>query len=219
MSSFYYGAHSSLHTQPAHSQHHAPGGAVAGGGGSGRSRRATRAAQAHQHHQKQQLRALRMQQKEAEESAMDKAMAARREFEMARSFDFEDDELFCPFNLMTDDDLQSMHSGSDRSSLSSGSPDNSPLQQQTQPIPIPAFLLNPARYPSAAMSHHVGQTYSSHGQQPKLHQPLAQRGQGKAIPIVDPSTRNVASPPPSISPARQQMMQAQHFVPAAQQVW
>jgi hypothetical protein len=210
MSSFYYGAHSSLHSQSAHSQHHAPGGAVAGGGGSGRSRRATRAAQAHQHHQKQQLRALRLQQKEAEESALDKALAARREFELARSFDFEDDELFCPFNLMTDDDLQSMHSGSDRSSLSSGSPDNSPLQQQTQPIPIPSFLLN-TRYP--ALSHQA-QVY-----QPKLHQPLAQRGQGKAIPIVDPSTRNVASPPPSVSPARQQMMQAQHFVPTAQQVW
>jgi hypothetical protein len=165
-----------------------------------------------------------LQQKEAEESALDKALAARREFELARSFDFEDDELFCPFNLMTDDDvrrsrpsliqltsqLQSMHSGSDRSSLSSGSPDNSPLQQQTQPIPIPSFLLN-TRYP--ALSHQA-QVY-----QPKLHQPLPQRGQGKAIPIVDPSTRNVASPPPSVSPARQQMMQAQHFVPAAQQVW
>ncbi len=109
--------------------------------------------------------------------------------------------------------LQSMHSGSDRSSLSSGSPDNSPLQQQTQPIPIPSFFLNSARYPSLGMS---GQAYAS---QPKIHQPLAQRSQGKAIPIVDPSTRNVASPPPSISPARQQMMQAQHFVPAAQQVW
>jgi hypothetical protein len=108
-----------------------------------------------------------------------------------------------------------MHSGSDRSSLSSGSPDNSPLQQQTQPIPVPSFLLNPARYP--ALSHQQqAQAYAS---QPKLHQPLAQRGPGKAIPIVDPSTRNVASPPPSVSPARQQMMQAQHFVPAAQQVW
>jgi hypothetical protein len=154
-----------------------------------------------------------LQQKEAEESALDKALAARRDFESARSFDFEDDELFCPFNLMTDDDLQSMHSGSDRSSLSSGSPDNSPLQQQTQPIPIPSFFLNTARYPSLGMS---GQAYAS---QSKLHQPLPQRSQGKAIPIVDPSTRNVASPPPSISPARQQMMQAQHFVPAAQQVW
>jgi hypothetical protein len=109
--------------------------------------------------------------------------------------------------------LQSMHSGSDRSSLSSGSPDNSPLQQQTQPIPVPVFLLNPQRYASG-----LHQAAYQHPQ-PKLHQPLAQRSQGKAIPIVDPSTRNVASPPPSISPARQQMMQAQHFVPAAQQVW
>jgi hypothetical protein len=112
-----------------------------------------------------------------------------------------------------------MHSGSDRSSLSSGSPDNSPLQQQTQPIPIPAFLLNPARYPSIGLSHHQAYSHAATTHQPKIHQPQAQRSQGKAIPIVDPSTRNVASPPPSISPARQQMMQAQHFVPAAQQVW
>ncbi|KAF7576787.1 hypothetical protein PtrM4_010270 [Pyrenophora tritici-repentis] len=31
--------------------------------------------------------------------------------------------MFCPFHLLTEDDLQSIHSsGSDRSSLSSGSP-------------------------------------------------------------------------------------------------
>jgi hypothetical protein len=111
--------------------------------------------------------------------------------------------------------LQSMHSGSDRSSLSSGSPDNSPLQQQTQPIPIPSFILNPARFPSVSLNHQSSQTFSQ-STQPKIHQPLAQRTQGKAIPIVDPSTRNVASPPPSVSPARQQMMQAQQFVPGAQ---
>jgi hypothetical protein len=50
------------------------------------------------------MRALRLQ-KEAEESAMERAMLFRREFDAARSFDFEDDELFCPFNLMTDDDV------------------------------------------------------------------------------------------------------------------
>jgi hypothetical protein len=36
----------------------------------------------------------------------------------------------------------------------------------------------------------------------KLHQPMAQRTRN-AIPIVDPSTRVIASPPPSVSPARQ----------------
>ena len=53
------------------------------------------------------MKALRLQQKEAEESAMlmEKAFAYRREFEMARDFEMEDDEMFCPFNLMTEDDV------------------------------------------------------------------------------------------------------------------
>jgi hypothetical protein len=29
----------------------------------------------------------------------------RREFEAARSFDIEDDEMFCPFHLLTEDDV------------------------------------------------------------------------------------------------------------------
>jgi hypothetical protein len=49
------------------------------------------------------MRALRLQ-KEAEESAMEKAY--RRDFEAARSFDLEDDELFCPFHLLTEDDVR-----------------------------------------------------------------------------------------------------------------
>ena len=53
------------------------------------------------------MRALRLQQKEAEESAilMEKAFAYRRDFEAARDFEMEDDEIFCPFNLMTEDDV------------------------------------------------------------------------------------------------------------------
>jgi uncharacterized protein DUF4452 len=53
------------------------------------------------------MRALRLQQKEAEESAllMEKIFAYRRDFEAARDFEMDDDELFCPFNLMTDDDV------------------------------------------------------------------------------------------------------------------
>jgi hypothetical protein len=144
------------------------------------------------------MRALRLQ-KEAEE---ERAMLFRREFDAARSFDFEDDDLFCPFNLLTDDDLQSMSSGSDRSSLSSGSPDHSPITQQVQPAPT--FLLPPSNF---------GTTFQpSNNSQSKIHQPLAQRIGAKAIPIVDPSTRTVASPPPSVSPGRQ-MMQAQQFMP------
>jgi hypothetical protein len=100
MSNFYYGAHAPLHQQPSHSQHRAPG-AVAGGS---RSRRATRAAQAWQNQQQQQLRALRLQQKEAEDLRLEKAQHA---FEAARGFDFEDDEMYCPFNLLTEDDVRS----------------------------------------------------------------------------------------------------------------
>lgn len=196
MSNFYgYGSlhHSSHHNMQSHQQHH-----------SGRSRRATRASAAHHNHNHKNARALRLQ-REAEELANQSAMAFRVNFDAARSFDFEDDELYCPFNLLTDDDLHSIHSGSDRSSLSSGSPEHSPLQQQIQPSP--AFLLPPST------------TFNAYHQatQPKLHQPLAQRIGAKAIPIVDPSTRAVASPPPSVpsvSPARQ-LMQAPQFIPAA----
>jgi hypothetical protein len=218
MANFYsYGAqHHSSHPNLQSHQHHA-----------GRSRRATRASAAHHNHNHKQARALRLQ-REAEELANERAWAFRQTFEAARSFDFEDDELFCPFNLLTDDDvsvdglsieflgieplttlpqLQSMHSGSDRSSLSSGSPEHSPLQQQIQPTP--SFLLPPSNsFPNPS--------YQAQSQ-PKLHQPLAQRIGPKAIPIVDPSTRSVASPPPSVpsvSPARQ-LMQAQQFIPAA----
>jgi len=135
---------------------------------------------------------------------MEKAWVFRQGFEAARSFDLEDDEMFCPFNLLTEDDLHSMPSGSDRSSLSSGSPEQSPTQQQIQPTA--SFLLPPSTAFSAFQSN------------PKLHQPQAQRS-GKAIPIVDPTTRSVASPPPSVSPARQ-LMQAQQFIPAsARRVW
>ncbi|KAF2401470.1 hypothetical protein EJ06DRAFT_556033 [Trichodelitschia bisporula] len=117
----------------------------------------------------------------------------RREFEAARSFELEDDETFCPFHLLTEDDLQSIpSSGSDRSSLSSGSPEQSPLQHQIQPS---TFLLPPTSAPFTP-------AYQQQATQPKIHQPLAQRTRN-AIPIVDPTTRAVASPPPSVSPAKQ----------------
>lgn len=138
--------------------------------------------------------------------------------EAAKSFEFDDDEVFCPFHLLTEDDvratltfphkpvqasdasaqLQSIHSSSssDRGSLSSGSPESSPLQQQVQPTP--SLLL------SSAPNAYVPGSYSQ--QHMKLHQPLAQRSRN-AIPIVDPSTRSVASPPLSVSPARQMQQQ------------
>lgn len=94
-----------------------------------------------------------------------------------------------------------MSSGSDRSSLSSGSPAQSPVAQQIQPAQT--FLLPPtASYQSRFQPNN----------QQKLHQPMAQRTGAKAIPIVDPSTRSIASPPPSVSPSRH-MLHAQQFMP------
>ncbi len=150
--------------------------------------------------------------------------------EAAKSFEFDDDELFCPFHLLTEDDvrlsllrkatstsrlitnmssqLQSIHSSSssDRGSLSSGSPESSPMQQQVQPTP--SFMLSsaPTQY------HPTSGNYAQHQQDMKLHQPMAQRTRN-AIPIVDPSTRSVASPPLSVSPGRQMLHHPQQFVP------
>lgn len=64
---------------------------------------------------------------------------------------------------------------------------------QAQIQPSTTFLLPPS-------TANFVPSYQQH--QAKLHQPLAQRSRN-AIPIVDPSTRVVASPPQSVSPARQ----------------
>lgn len=210
---FSYGAQ---HHQPhlnAHNNHSHHG---------GRSRRAPRISAAQHNKQFRQVRTPK-------EFVVEPPtlLAFRRDFEAARSFDLEDDELFCPFHLLTEDDvspmtlplghlrhpmssvelaltpdtqLQSIHSsGSDRSSLSSGSPEQSPLQHQLQPTPSFVLSTAPNPYTSAAFQ-------SSDAPQTKLHQPLAQRTRN-AIPIVDPSTRAVASPPPSVSPNRQMQQQ------------
>ena len=188
----------------------------------GRSRRAPRISAAQHNKQYRQVRTPK-------EFVVEPPtlIAFRRDFEAARSFDLEDDELFCPFHLLTEDDvsamplptgdlrhpsssvwdaltlgeqLQSIHSsGSDRSSLSSGSPEQSPLQHQLQPTPSFVLSSAPNPYTPAAFQ-------PSNASQTKLHQPLAQRTRN-AIPIVDPSTRNVASPPPSVSPNRQMQQQ------------
>lgn len=101
--------------------------------------------------------------------------------------------------------LQSIHSASssDRGSLSSGSPEGSPLQQQVQPTP--SFLLSSAPTPYQPGPQN---SYQPHHSQMKLYQPMAQRTRN-AIPIVDPSTRSVASPPLSVSPGRQMQPQQQ----------
>ncbi|CAK4030366.1 Hypothetical predicted protein [Lecanosticta acicola] len=122
-----------------------------------------------------------------------------RVLEAAKGFDFDDDEIFCPFDLLTEDDLVSIHStsSSDRGSLSSGSPDGSPLQQQVQPTPSLLLSSVPNTYNTSTFQQQ---------QNMKLHQPMAQRARN-AIPIVDPSTRSVASPPMSVSPGRQMQHQ------------
>jgi hypothetical protein len=147
--------------------------------------------------QKQQYRPARTQKEILEAAATSLFM---RDFEAAKSFELEDDELFCPFHLLTEDDLQSIHSsGSDRSSLSSGSPESSPLQHQLQPTPTFMLPSPSSSYTSHSSFQHNNTQINS---QPKLHQPMAQRTRNP-IPIVDPTTRAVASPPPSVSPARQ----------------
>ncbi|KAI9761024.1 MAG: hypothetical protein M4579_001287 [Chaenotheca gracillima] len=120
-------------------------------------------------------------------------------FELGRSFDLEDDLEFCP-SLLTEEDMQSIHSSSsDRSSLSSESPESSPMPRQIQPSQqvTPSFSLSSASQP------YVPQSYQN-ASHVKIHQPAAVRTRN-AIPIVNPSTgMRVASPPLSISPGRMQ---------------
>ncbi|KAK3080956.1 hypothetical protein LTS18_011588 [Coniosporium uncinatum] len=189
-SSFYYPQSNHSNHLSTHSSHNHHG---------GRSRRAPRLPAAHNQHK--QFRAVRA--KEVVEPAQ--MQTFRLNFENARSFDIDDDEMFCPFHLLTEDDLQSIHSsGSDRSSLSSGSPEQSPLQHQLQPTPT--FLLS-----NLSSAGHSPNTFQGASSQTKLHQPLAQRTRN-AIPIVDPSTRSVASPPPSVSPAKQMHQMQQQYL-------
>ncbi|KAI5362905.1 hypothetical protein Slin14017_G065860 [Septoria linicola] len=118
-----------------------------------------------------------------------------RVLQAAKGFELDDDEAFCPFNLLTEDDLNEIRSssGSDRGSLSSGSPSGSPLQQQVQPTPSISLLSSiPTSY--TPVNYHQPST--------KLHQPMAQRTRN-AIPIVDPSTRSASS----VSPGRQVQQQ------------
>jgi len=171
MSSYYhYNAHqhpTSANVQTASSHH------------SGRGRRAPRLSQ----NSHKQFRSVR---KEEEAVAVTNF---RQRFEAGRSFDLDDDMEFCP-TLLTDSDMHSIHSSaSDRSSLSSGSPEHSPQSHQVTPD---TFSLNSNSNP-----------YIPFQSQPtalKLHQPAAVR---RAIPIVNPNTGiRMTSPPSSISPGQ-----------------
>lgn len=142
--------------------------------------------------------------------------AFRTKFEAIRSFDLEDDLEFCP-GLLTENDvssptgstcsspalsdrnplqLVSMSSASERSSLASNSPDSSPTQQPNSVVSGFSLSSNSPPFVPPSLSQ----------QSMKLHQPAATRGRN-AIPIINPLTGiSMASPPPSVSPARMQPM-------------
>ncbi|KIW39322.1 hypothetical protein, variant [Exophiala oligosperma] len=195
MSTFYYAGHQqhqaqNPHPMPQSHNHH------------GRSRRAPRISSA-QNNQRQYRAPKAV--KEAVINEAPTLAAYRQRFEAGRSFDLDDDLEFCP-NLLSYDERQSVTSGSDRSSLSSGSPDSSPLQSQIQPQQItPSLSLS-----SAATSAYVSPpSYTNNNNHLKIHQPSAIRSRNNAIPIVNPSTGNrIASPPSSISPGMMQQTTA-----------
>jgi len=173
MSSYYqYNAHqhpTSAHAQSSSSSHHG-----------GRGRRAPRINQPH---------------KQARPRPQEAAAVInfRQRFEAGRSFDLDDDLEFCP-NLLTEVDMVSIHSStSDRSSLSSGSPQSSPQSSQAQVQPDSGFSINSNSNPYIP-------SYPSQPTTLKLDQPRVRN----AIPIVNPTTgiSMSKSPPQSVSPAR-----------------
>jgi len=198
MSTYFYGSHQQ-HVQNPHpmmqqTNHH------------GRSRRNQRMSST-QPSNRQYRQQQHQQQKQIEKVVVSEppALAAfRARFEAGRSFDLDDDLEFCP-NLLTWDERQSVTSGtSDRSSLSSGSPENSPLQHQIQPHLTPSLSL-----PSSAHSAYVSPPASfAMNHNMKLHQPSAIRSRNP-IPIVNPDTRTRMSPPSSISPGMMQQATVQ----------
>ncbi|KAB5528112.1 hypothetical protein GE09DRAFT_413436 [Coniochaeta sp. 2T2.1] len=185
---------SSYYHYNGHQQHPTPAtaAAVQHAHHGGRNRRAPRLSVS-QNAQQKQFRGVRSM-KELTETTHNLS-DYRMRFEVTRSFELEDDFDFIP-NLLTDSDRVSIAS-SERSSLASLSPESSPTQQPT--TVAPPFSLNstsPAFIPPSFQSHNSGL---------KLHQPAATRTRGNAIPIINPSTGiTMASPPPSVSPARMQ---------------
>lgn len=150
--------------------------------------------QQHHNHQQQQVQQPKLPEKvvNSEPPAL---TAFRARFEAGRSFDLDDDLEFCP-NLLTWDERQSVTSGSsDRSSLSSGSPQSSPLQHQIQPHMAPTLAIPAVSFSSPPTNYNMNAM--------KLHQPSAIRSRNP-IPIVNPDTRTRMSPPSSISPSMMQ---------------
>lgn len=202
MSNFYHGSHQQYmqnsHGMMPSSNHH------------GRARRnqrmsstqpSNRQYRQQQHQQQQQQQHQHKQAEKLVVSEPPALTAFRARFEAGRSFDLDDDMEFCP-NLLTWDERQFVNSGaSDRSSLSSGSPDSSPLQHNIQPHLTPLVLPGaPSAYVSPPQNFAMNNL--------KLHQPSAIRSRNP-IPIVNPDTRTRMSPPSSISPAMMQQAAGQ----------
>ncbi|KAI1449387.1 hypothetical protein F5Y02DRAFT_413899 [Annulohypoxylon stygium] len=174
-----------------HHQPTAPTSSVPHNHHGGRNRRAPRLSVS-QNSQKQ-FRGVRSM-KELSESAS--VSAFRSQFEASRSFDLEDDMEFCP-KLLTEIDLVSISSASsDRSSLSSNSPNASPTQHPQQ---IASHFSLSSTSPAF-----IPPTFQSQQSSLKLHAPAATRARN-AIPIINPANGlTMSSPPPSVSPARMQ---------------
>lgn len=148
----------------------------------------------HHHHQSQQQQMLRNQARilreapEPEPAPTVGMMAYMESLEQWISFDLDDDIEFCP-NLVSESDMASLSSASERSSLASGSPDASPTQQPQTVATGFLHTFHPGFLPPA---------FSPHQALP-IHQPAATR----AIAIIDPTTGvPVSSPSPSVSPNR-----------------
>lgn len=94
MSNFHYGAPhyaQAIASHPAHPHNH-----------HGRSRRGPRISSAQNAHRQQQYKAQRSPKQVPENPEYS---AYLRDLEAAKSFEFEDDEVFCPFHLLTEDDV------------------------------------------------------------------------------------------------------------------
>ncbi|KAH8429599.1 DUF4452 domain-containing protein [Aspergillus melleus] len=193
MSTFFYGQQ-----QQQHPHHGATAHMASNNHHGGRSRRGPKMAA---QNAQRQFRGVKSMRELAEAPAVS---AFRARFEAGRSFDLDDDLEFCP-GLLTEDDLHSIHSASsDRSSLSSGSPDTSPLQHQIQPVQqvTPSISLSPA-----SSNSYVHSGVSGNLNHVNYQQPSAARTR-KVIPIVNPQTgMTLTSPPTSISPASMQHAQ------------
>ncbi|KAA8648265.1 DUF4452 domain-containing protein [Aspergillus tanneri] len=179
--------HGAAAPMPASSNHHG-----------GRSRRGPKMAA---QNTQRQFRGVKSMRELAEAPAV---TAFRARFEAGRSFDLDDDLEFCP-GLLTEDDIEADEdASSDRSSLSSGSPDSSPLQHQIQPVQqvTPSISLSPASSKSYVHSGVTGNLSHVNFQQPS-----AVRTR-KVIPIINPNTgMTLTSPPTSISPGSMQNAQ------------